>query len=138
MSCAVREPPVLAQSGTPPAPNSPLDTTPNTMFFQAEDGIRDIGVTAVQTCALPISLFIHVAERQAQIIGDMDEERAADILEHMSPGEAADVLGDLPVDVAEDLLSRMEDHEQNEVDRKSVVLGKESRTRWARGDGNRK
>src|SRR3712207_6927535 len=26
-------------------------------FFQAEDGIRDIGVTGVQTCALPISLI---------------------------------------------------------------------------------
>src|SRR3712207_3843432 len=26
-------------------------------FFQAEDGIRDIGVTGVQTCALPISTF---------------------------------------------------------------------------------
>src|SRR3712207_7709903 len=26
-------------------------------FFQAEDGIRDIGVTGVQTCALPI--YIH-------------------------------------------------------------------------------
>src|SRR5947209_18356686 len=25
-------------------------------FFQAEDGIRGIGVTGVQTCALPISL----------------------------------------------------------------------------------
>src|SRR3712207_8519589 len=24
-------------------------------FFQAEDGLRDIGVTGVQTCALPIS-----------------------------------------------------------------------------------
>src|SRR5947209_16143574 len=41
-------------------------------FFQAEDGIRDIGVTGVQTCALPISslgfgghiypfLYTHVA-----------------------------------------------------------------------------
>src|SRR5947209_6338143 len=27
-------------------------------FFQAEDGIRDIGVTGVQTCALPISEYI--------------------------------------------------------------------------------
>ena len=27
-------------------------------FFQAEDGIRDIGVTGVQTCALPISRFV--------------------------------------------------------------------------------
>src|SRR3712207_8662801 len=26
------------------------------LLFQAEDGIRDIGVTGVQTCALPISL----------------------------------------------------------------------------------
>src|SRR5258707_5955420 len=26
-------------------------------FFQAEDGIRDIGVTGVQTCALPIWRF---------------------------------------------------------------------------------
>src|SRR3712207_7086549 len=26
-------------------------------FFQAEDGIRDIGVTGVQTCALPIFLI---------------------------------------------------------------------------------
>src|SRR5256886_4380061 len=26
-------------------------------FFQAEDGIRDLTVTGVQTCALPISAF---------------------------------------------------------------------------------
>src|SRR3712207_7717248 len=28
----------------------------SSFFFQAEDGIRDIGVTGVQTCALPISV----------------------------------------------------------------------------------
>src|SRR5215203_3769374 len=28
--------------------------TSRSFFFQAEDGIRDIGVTGVQTCALPI------------------------------------------------------------------------------------
>src|SRR2546429_9641173 len=27
-------------------------------FFQAEDGIRDVAVTGVQTCALPISMWI--------------------------------------------------------------------------------
>ena len=27
-------------------------------FFQAEDGIRDIGVTGVQTCALPIKAIL--------------------------------------------------------------------------------
>src|SRR2546430_9909757 len=33
-------------------------------FFQAEDGIRDLTVTGVQTCALPISfaVFIHRSE----------------------------------------------------------------------------
>src|SRR3712207_6414838 len=32
-------------------------------FFQAEDGIRDIGVTGVQTCALPI--FVGLRHRAA-------------------------------------------------------------------------
>src|SRR3712207_7199299 len=32
-------------------------------FFQAEDGIRDIGVTGVQTCALPISGFAAAMRR---------------------------------------------------------------------------
>src|SRR3712207_8483145 len=30
-------------------------------FFQAEDGIRDIGVTGVQTCALPIYPPVRIA-----------------------------------------------------------------------------
>src|SRR5258707_5705057 len=34
-------------------------------FFQAEDGIRDIGVTGVQTCALPI-LFLYVREARTE------------------------------------------------------------------------
>src|SRR3712207_9475575 len=32
-------------------------------FFQAEDGIRDIGVTGVQTCALPIYMAMIVCYR---------------------------------------------------------------------------
>src|SRR5438445_1935446 len=32
-------------------------------FFQAEDGIRDIGVTGVQTCALPILLWLSQEEQ---------------------------------------------------------------------------
>src|SRR2546430_4031075 len=31
-------------------------------FFQAEDGIRDLTVTGVQTCALPISLAFQAQE----------------------------------------------------------------------------
>src|SRR2546426_12270358 len=39
-------------------------------FFQAEDGIRDYKVTGVQTCALPISDFMHVMDSDmAPIVG---------------------------------------------------------------------
>src|SRR3712207_1274808 len=37
-------------------------------FFQAEDGIRDIGVTGVQTCALPISNRILREEVDGKVI----------------------------------------------------------------------
>src|SRR2546421_3807921 len=33
-------------------------------FFQAEDGIRDLIVTGVQTCALPISAGVGLEDRQ--------------------------------------------------------------------------
>src|SRR5206468_8320170 len=33
-------------------------------FFQAEDGIRDLIVTGVQTCALPIWSRVHFSRRQ--------------------------------------------------------------------------
>src|SRR3712207_8834498 len=36
-------------------------------FFQAEDGIRDIGVTGVQTCTLPISTRAKAQELAEQI-----------------------------------------------------------------------
>src|SRR5438445_9324891 len=39
-------------------------------FFQAEDGIRDIAVTGVQTCALPISVDVAVFEREVLLLGD--------------------------------------------------------------------
>src|SRR3712207_694355 len=55
-------------------------------FFQAEDGIRDIGVTGVQTCALPISDGYEVLARAehlalylelpAPLVGEMLEDFA--------------------------------------------------------------
>src|SRR5256884_1230298 len=36
-------------------------------FFQAEDGIRDVAVTGVQTCALPISTAAHAPARSGAI-----------------------------------------------------------------------
>src|SRR5688572_32654234 len=35
-------------------------------FFQAEDGIRDLTVTGVQTCALPISRYSNVPSAPTQ------------------------------------------------------------------------
>src|SRR5687768_9518419 len=36
-------------------------------FFQAEDGIRDVAVTGVQTCALPISIQIDRADNTLRV-----------------------------------------------------------------------
>src|SRR5258707_6270121 len=46
-------------------------------FFQAEDGIRDIGVTGVQTCALPISERdrIAVQVRASRLVQEIRTER---------------------------------------------------------------
>src|SRR2546421_9034780 len=41
-------------------------------FFQAEDGIRDLIVTGVQTCALPISTRVHARLGHARAAGSAD------------------------------------------------------------------
>src|SRR5690349_7909659 len=48
-------------------------------FFQAEDGIRDLYVTGVQTCALPISIgdrLRHGKIRVKDVVKDIDEDEA--------------------------------------------------------------
>src|SRR2546427_6194362 len=40
-------------------------------FFQAEDGIRDLTVTGVQTCALPISLRRELGDREKRLAPPM-------------------------------------------------------------------
>src|SRR2546427_5953062 len=73
-------------------------------FFQAEDGIRDLTVTGVQTCALPICTLgirpeaLRVARAQVatdaaaqrQVMGRVDliEALGADTLIHVSVGGA--------------------------------------------------
>src|SRR3712207_4168510 len=56
-------------------------------FFQAEDGIRDIGVTGVQTCALPILFDLVVFDEASQI-------RVADAVGALGRARAAVVVGD--------------------------------------------
>src|SRR3712207_9069974 len=53
-------------------------------FFQAEDGIRDIGVTGVQTCALPISILSQASTTVTHVNANL--ERVDDIT-----GNAANV-----------------------------------------------
>src|SRR2546429_817216 len=38
-------------------------------FFQAEDGIRDVAVTGVQTCALPIYTVKHLLRVETGVMG---------------------------------------------------------------------
>src|SRR6266550_1297964 len=48
-------------------------------FFQAEDGIRDVAVTGVQTCALPIAQSPHEAVGpEAGAAGDLGKPAGAD------------------------------------------------------------
>src|SRR3712207_8475125 len=63
-------------------------------FFQAEDGIRDIGVTGVQTCALPISERHPALEREGvdalRAVGRRrvdDEEDGLEAVEALRLGE---------------------------------------------------
>src|SRR5947209_20399494 len=52
-----------------------MQTMARSFFFQAEDGIRDIGVTGVQTCALPI--FVDVGDvGNVRDIGDVYDSKA--------------------------------------------------------------
>src|SRR2546430_2679826 len=56
-----------------------VDTYVMFFFFQAEDGIRDLTVTGVQTCALPIFQPAARERHQALVDGreDRDEKQAA-------------------------------------------------------------
>src|SRR2546421_1947035 len=65
-------------------------------FFQAEDGIRDLIVTGVQTCALPISLLV-----RAEAPGGNPAVEGA-VTEH-GPGVAVDAVAHKdPVGTGED------------------------------------
>src|SRR2546422_8570908 len=45
-----------------------MDRDDSCFFFQAEDGIRDVAVTGVQTCALPICFGTLEEDRRVKIV----------------------------------------------------------------------
>src|SRR3712207_8634795 len=81
-------------------------------FFQAEDGIRDFGVTGVQTCALPISSGSSV--RVPAVAGQF---YPAD------PGELTRLVDELlALDVPDEPLAARSEERR---------VGKECRSRWS-------
>src|SRR5438270_10355120 len=81
-------------------------------FFQAEDGIRDLTVTGVQTCALPI--LIHLVGEEA----DADDEEAEDGQRDQHLDERESTLA--PHHRFDPPVSRSEERR----------VGKECRSRW--------
>src|SRR2546429_4118855 len=61
-------------------------------FFQAEDGIRDVAVTGVQTCALPISEMTRYSPAIAAARGSHATSRAGAALEHPNFGDGCMAL----------------------------------------------
>src|SRR5947209_10148860 len=54
-------------------------------FFQAEDGIRDIGVTGVQTCALPISADLEHRAPDSRLGAPRRDRRALEGVQYRDP-----------------------------------------------------
>src|SRR2546429_7298525 len=86
-------------------------------FFQAEDGIRDVAVTGVQTCALPISKEVALLR---DLLVDCDHFVAA-----------AAMIGGISYfhEFAYDLLAENERITATRSEERRV--GKEGRSRWS-------
>src|SRR3712207_9021638 len=97
------------------------------LFFQSEDGIRDSGVTGVQTCALPIWCLVGddqlvgvgVLAEPLQVVGDLERGADGGVGEHR-----ADVLARALLEQEVGLL--VGEGARSEERR----VGKECRSRW--------
>src|SRR5256884_4838391 len=92
-------------------------------FFQAEDGIRDVAVTGVQTCALPISLHYSGWTLEA-IRSDLLQKLASERERYEGIVQSALSLCDPAVLGDEEVLHV---HVRSEERR----VGKECRSRWS-------
>src|SRR5687768_17705388 len=88
-------------------------------FFQAEDGIRDVAVTGVQTCALPILLDFLRRREIRQALLRFDSRKVMGMI--FLCVEAADNFG---IGVKQILRSDFNRSEERRV-------GKECRSRWS-------
>src|SRR3712207_8864573 len=84
-------------------------------FFQAEDGIRDIGVTGVQTCALPDLLALRPYAKSPELdLQSMTED-------YLTYGHRIEQYIADTARLAWDVLDRSEERR----------VGKECRSRWS-------
>src|SRR2546430_4897962 len=91
-------------------------------FFQAEDGIRDLTVTGVQTCALPIYLWGRPTEAVIAAIARLDVTQGAPSVRLIDLGQIAGPTLTLPAFVLRSSgLLRSEERR----------VGKECRSRWS-------
>src|SRR2546422_10698435 len=104
-------------------------------FFQAEDGIRDVAVTGVQTCALPIS-----RDRREIVALGLQGLPAAPAGEGPGPGEAVERHFDVERGRPFRPAVPRNGHGTDGHDRAEVVadprseerrVGKECRSRWS-------
>src|SRR3712207_9010362 len=95
-------------------------------FFQAEDGIRDIGVTGVQTCALPIfckqTITLYEELYEKNFLYKFKDLIFMTILEEkLSNGQAT-------LDEMKLLIKLMDGNYDRSEERR---VGKECRSRWS-------
>src|SRR2546429_2147317 len=91
-------------------------------FFQAEDGIRDVAVTGVQTCALPISQ-VPVHPHPLPAGAAVQLAQIARPVEQREPALHAPQLRERGPARVEPLLLRTRSEERR--------VGKECRSRWS-------
>src|SRR5688572_31897672 len=87
-------------------------------FFQAEDGIRDLTVTGVQTCALPICIWPRRILERVHALVTNSARQAHRLLE----------IGVRLARKAHDHIGRQDDVRHRSEERR---VGKECRSRWA-------
>src|SRR5204863_1070692 len=98
-------------------------------FFQAEDGIRDLYVTGVQTCALPICprLLRRVGAAGVDVVGyDIDERKARALARETEIVCTADRAAVLDGGILVHFVAVPTEHARSEERR----VGKEVRSRW--------
>src|SRR2546429_5964372 len=112
--CPFRISAVTGRSSYRPFVDDPMEASAvGFFFFQAEDGIRDVAVTGVQTCALPISV-IEPFTNQMKFPCDLSQER-------LPVKSTLSKMTSQPLPVPVKLMLDVSGLDAGKLDRKSVV-----------------